>query len=217
MKIITVILMLFIALIAEEPNKKNFIDKKDEKQVVKKEIPVDKSLLPDLPSQEKVSSVIKKDNNKDYELVLKLLQTRQGGASENSFFDNTKAKEDSLVSYLPIPIKAIKINEVIVVFAKYKELAGNSNKIIEETQVQQKDMKSLNNLGSNINSGNPLSKETTTLTKRNEANNGGVSYIEKEIKLRLDMDFGDWQVSKTDLHEVVFKNKKTKEEIKKYF
>lgn len=240
MKIITSILLCFITLIAEElvsvdkvtfvnpsvantetappPNKKNFIDKNEsEKLSVKKEIPINNSLLPDLPSQEKVSSIIKKDNNKDYELVLKLLQTKQGVASENKNFNIVESKEENEISYLPSPIKAIKMNEIIVVFAKYKELSSNSNKVIEETQIQQKDTKNLSNLGSNINSGNPLSKETTTLTKKNEISNNGVSYIEKEIKLRLNMDFGDWYVSKTELHEVVFKNKKTKEEIKKYF
>ena len=218
MKIIIIALMLFISLIAEESNKKNFIDKNDtERQTTKKEIPVDKSLLPDLPSQEKISSVIKKDNNKDYELVLKLLQTKQGGVSENKSFNIVETKEEAEISYLPSPIKAIKMNEIIVVFAKYKELSGGLSRMTEETQIQQKNTKNLSNLGSNINSGNPLSKETTTLTKKNEISNNGVSYIEKEIKLRLNMDFGDWYVSKTELHEVVFKNKKTKEEIKKYF
>lgn len=131
-------------------------------------------------------------DDKDYKELLNLLLTKESIKPDGSIQtkeDENKNIEKIQQMLLPIPKRAMILNDILIVFAEYRELT------LPEAPGVKSD----------------VGDKSLGFTEKD------FIYEKKQIRLRVNDNFGDWKVEKLSSSYALFKNVKTNETIQKYY
>jgi hypothetical protein len=229
---------------AEEAAVRDQLRQDINKMEAKSAVPVPTNQTPVKPIK---NEKIKKVEDKNYELVLKLLQTKEKIPDTLLGLENEEAREavkekssekneEILKMLLPIPKKSMTMGNKVIVFAEYRErtLSETPSATLQRQQMLTTAGAGMSlaqqmNTGGNMNTGNPLYRGAGGAM--NPMGMGGaeedttllgytesdIEYEKKEIRLKEGSEFGNWIVHKLEPTVVTYKNKSSGEELLKYY